>query len=441
MVNIFKILFSYLIRSATTFIVFLILAKSLTKHNFGTFSYILTISLILGLFIELGYNFVAIIHITKSKCKKNAIYSLFFIKNIVSLTIFTITISIMIILYISNNIDFKFLIVFIFLFLATILSSYSNLIAYIYQSYKDFFKMINISLYNNILYLFVIFITIYFSKNIAILSISFFISRLLATSIQLLVFARNKNISVFKLFIKKSSFFEKELLMNIFGFTLVSFFGLMYVQQDVLFIKYYLNYSNVAIYQLGMKIALTSLIISTAIVSYLTPKITQLVNIENINQQKNDLNKLIIQWNLILALLGIFIFVVSNLLNYINIISFTLGEKYETLSHYVLLLSIIVYIRYSGTIYGNLLSISNKHKLRIIFLFIAFIVNLICNIFLISLYGLNGALYSAIITLITLNTLYYVSCYTIFKNLFINKSIIFVHSIFLILTIIGNFYQ
>ena len=91
------------------------------------------------------------------------------------------------------------------------------------------------------------------------------------------------------------------------------------------------------------------------------------------------------------------------------------------LENYIYLFAIIIFLRYFGIIYNTLLTISEKQKLRAIFLAISLVVIIALDFILIPKYQIYGALYALIIGHIVLYSLAMITAKIEFKTLFLIK--------------------
>ena len=158
---------------------------------------------------------------------------------------------------------------------------------------------------------------------------------------------------------------------------------------------------EVGLYSIAMKIATSSLIILMAFSSILAPKIAQaygnndLILLRSLIQKTN---KLII--TISLPTIVILITITPYLLSFF-------GEEFKVAYSTFLILMVGMIWKVFFGVSEFILQMTNNQRSVAVFSFIGVIVNILLNIFLIPLYGINGAALASVISIITMQLLFF----------------------------------
>lgn len=177
-------------------------------------------------------------------------------------------------------------------------------------------------------------------------------------------------------------------------------FGVFYFNIDTQLISIYLNAEQVALYQSVFKLIyiflICSEVVSSALLPYLSSKIAERAIID---EKAND-----IFYFLLVIGCSLFLFFISL---YKPIIEMLYSDKYHQAYLIVLPLGMLIVLRTIGSIYGNLLTISNHQTNRVKIVAISLVVSLVLNIIVIPIYGIRGAAWSSVIVHLVLLFGYY----------------------------------
>ena len=94
---------------------------------------------------------------------------------------------------------------------------------------------------------------------------------------------------------------------------------------------------------------------------------------------------------------------------------------YDSIYHeHVIYFSIIIFLRYFGVVYGALLTISDKQKIRTYGVLFTLLFIILVDLYVIPTYGLYGALFTLIAAHIILTIIYFYFAYKEYKTSFLN---------------------
>ena len=183
---------------------------------------------------------------------------------------------------------------------------------------------------------------------------------------------------------------------------------------DTIILRAFVSNSEIGIYQAGMRAMAATTIGLGILNSVLIPKLSSLVD-----KSKDQLIELSTKFNLVAFILGVLIAFIVNIFSN-ELIYLVYGEKFSTLSNYVIYFSIIIFLRYFGVVYGALLTISDKQKIRTYGVLFTLLFIIVVDLFVIPTYELYGALYTLIASHIILNTIYFYFAYKEYRTSFFN---------------------
>lgn len=201
---------------------------------------------------------------------------------------------------------------------------------------------------------------------------------------------------------------KSKVFKEVFYYSLpLLFYGITYtimVWTDSFLIGYFLDAKSVGFYNAAIPIAMLLIISSELFTQLFFPMINKEYsknkkkNHNLIKQLSQQVGKWIVLFNLPLLLL-IFIFPE----NFINII---FGNQYSVAANSLRLLSVGIFFSSLFSVSKKLILMFGKPKVVLIDTLIAAIINIFLNIFFIQKYGILGAAFSTMISLIFLNLLF-----------------------------------
>lgn len=220
----------------------------------------------------------------------------------------------------------------------------------------------------------------------------------------------------------------------VFGVFLI--FNNLFFQLDTILLAIWKGDESVGIYQAAYKLIMLPLVIPDIIVNTLMPMLSRL-NGENYALWKKIgkmMNKLLIA---IVVPVSILIFVYAE-----QIISFIYGsENYENSIVVLRIFALVLLIRFSIETYALLLTTSNKQKIRMYTVLIATLLNFLLNYFVIPKYGVWGAASVSLVTNLFVGVIYYLNCFEIAKEYFMNKQILYFMSVSIIIAYLCWFFK
>jgi O-antigen/teichoic acid export membrane protein len=118
-------------------------------------------------------------------------------------------------------------------------------------------------------------------------------------------------------------------------------------------------------------------------------------------------------------ILGLLIALLVNIFSN-ELIYIVYGEKFSTLSNYVIYFSIIIFFRYFSVVYGALLTISDKQKVRTYGVIFTLLFIIVVDLLVIPTYGIYGALFTLIAAHFILAVIYFYFAFREYKTSFLN---------------------
>jgi PST family polysaccharide transporter len=183
---------------------------------------------------------------------------------------------------------------------------------------------------------------------------------------------------------------------------------------DTIILREFVSNSEIGIYQAGMRAMAAATIGLGIFNSVLIPKLSSLVD-----ENKVQLIELSTKFNLLALILGVLIALIVNIFSN-ELIYLVYGDKFSTLSDYVIYFSIIIFFRYFSVVYGALLTISDKQKIRTYGVLFTLLFIIVVDLFAIPTYELHGALITLIAAHIILTAIYFYFAFKEYKTSFLN---------------------
>lgn len=377
-----KYIFLYNIFERLTFFAFYIsIARYVDKDLYGLVVSVSAFTNILASIFDLGLPFYIQRESALGRFSEEDLVNVLFFKFL--MIIFSSSLSV---IYFWNERGFFFLILLIS-FINFYQSINQILVFYFYG--KEKFKESFYSILITRILLFPLFIlSVKFKLDISIVLI-IFINVIIFQTYYLLKFGEIKfynligNLNLIK-FIK--------VIRNSLPIGLSLIFIIIYERLDILLLRYFTNYLDVAIYSVSSSIFRNSKIISSSMVLYS-------YNIFS----KEFLNKVKFNFTIIkneLILLNIFSFILILSFNFYGeeIISFLYGESFVSSAIYLASLSFAIPFIFMNNFYGIILNSNNLETKTMLALLCGLILNTTLNILLIPKLKIQGAVISTILT-------------------------------------------
>ena len=391
-------------RLVSGFFLIFILARLLTLSDFGILTYSLVFANLLVLIIEYGYEF----KLSKDSAKNlNAI-------SILTSTALKVKLSLLsfvfIILFILGVLDYPdpttFKIVFIFS-ISAVFNSFAKHFLIPYRSIDRFDVEAKFVFINNILLFGIVTVVAYFSRNITAIALGFLCVKILYST-----FTVRRFIADFGLKFDSVNLLAE--LKQTFPYAVHIAVGAMYLNIDTIILREFVSNSEIGIYQAGMRAMAAATIGLGIFNSVLIPKLSSLVD-----ENKDQLIALSTKFNFFALILGLLIALMVNIFSD-ELIYIVYGKKFSTLSNYVIYFSIIIFFRYFSVVYGALLTISDKQRIRTYGVLFTLLFIIVVDLLVIPTYGIHGALYTLIAAHIILTAIYFYFAFREYKTSFLN---------------------
>ena len=391
-------------RLVSGFFLIFILARLLTLSAFGILTYSIVFANLLVLIIEYGYE----LKLSKDTARNlNDIGILTWRAVKVKLLLLIFVIIILFILGIFSYPDpTTYKIIFI-LCISSVFNSFAKHFLIPYRSVDRFDVEAKYVFINNILLFWVVALIAYSSRNITAIALGFLCVKIIYSTLTV-----RKFISDFGFKFDTVNLFDE--LKQTFPYAVHIAVGALYLNIDTIILRAFVSNSEIGIYQAGMRAMAATTIGLGILNSVLIPKLSSLVD-----KSKDQLIELSTKFNLVAFILGVLIAFIVNIFSN-ELIYLVYGEKFSTLSNYVIYFSIIIFLRYFGVVYGALLTISDKQKIRTYGVLFTLLFIIVVDLFVIPTYELYGALYTLIAAHIILNTIYFYFAYKEYRTSFFN---------------------
>lgn len=389
-----------------TFVTIIFLTNNTIPEIFGQYVYILSLVSVFIIISHFGIPILLIKNISSNKDKFSRHNSLcssiifsFFLSFLTQIIIFFI-----IKIFFKNLINVEILnLVFVYLIFTSIYQIFSSISIglglpvkgqwpeiYI----KSLFFLLIIIFYKNIDLIFIFKLLIF----LTILSVYIILINLIKPLAHYF-----KNFYYFK--------FEKKILSSLISLGLASFLSSIITRMDVFMIEYFLDYEQVAIYNIAFQVGLIPLFLAISINAIISPKISEFFfkkKFEQLNLILGSSRLTFLISNIIFLIIYQLIFFELFSIIFPNIYTFSLSYSYFFI-YYCIFISLFYFADTALVMTGN-------QKIVICSYLIAIIINLILNIMLIPIFGVRGALIATIFSLIIYNLVNFFALKIIIKK-------------------------
>lgn len=364
-------------------------ARKLSIDDFGVLSLLATYYTYFLVFIEFGTSHFALREIVNLDANKRKEL----ITNIITLKIFLSTISVFIFnILFFNKLEIGILVTFsIILILSSFISDWY---------FKSLYK--NNLLFKSYFYGLTGYLYIFLIVELSIQD--YFLIRVLSLAITLLFIVyfliRDSNLD-FRFFSLK--FIKNDIIKISFPLFISTVAVTIYYNSDVIMLSIYKNSFAVGIYSAYYKFVFVFLTFKAVIVGYITPKLSYQYKNKQYTTLRLFVRKITSYALLFVVLSSIVIFAFYEI-----IIDDTFGVKYivQGSEHLLFVLLLTVLITYLYLLLPSIQIIIGNQKKFMYFTLFAAIINVLCNLYFIPLYGFVGASYSTLISEIVLLILF-----------------------------------
>jgi len=377
------------------FLVHILISRYYGAETLGVFNLILALMIIGAIFSRVGLD-IYVVKIIPSLERKPQQISLFLKEVFKIVLVGSLIVSILFLIfseyinkYIFKSFDAENYI--FYLALITIPFALFNLLPEVLRGFHDikiysFFR--NVS--QNLFLLIVLSISIYFSLNIdpiySLYSTIFIITIIL--SIVVYKFLKKHNI-----YLNEKGRYKEKILKYSYPMFLTSSMMFIMGYVDSFMISYYLNEYQVGIYSACVKLSFIVTFILTSVNGFIAPKISQAYSNKDFNRVKNiyfDSIKLIILFSLpVFSLLYIFPEFFLGLF----------GEEFKVATTTLLIVNSAYLINALCGPVGYVLNMTSNQHIFMKIILVGLILNILLNILLIPLYGINGASVATLISM------------------------------------------
>lgn len=381
LVNFFWHSFSKIINKASRLLLVLIAAKIIGSHDWGVYSYVLSLATLGFILSDWGMSLLLIRDYPESD-DKNKTFSNFFLGRLIVLSI-SLAASLSLI-FLSGNFDY--ILIGLLLSLTLFLDGFGSLYHGLFIADQDTKK----EFYSNLVDTFVLIVSfiIFFRIEAGVISLS--VSYLAASLFGFLAsVVLSKNMVRFS-FSSVNIKNLKAIFVNGFSLSLFGISSYIFFSTDQLVLKYFSGFSEVGIYSLVSRLILALIIIPPLINAVLLPQ----MSIDKRNYFKMKRYLLAASTALLLSALACvaFIIIFSPL-----IVSVFFGTEYLLAIPILRILSLIIVPLFIVSILDYFLIVYNMQLYDFLLTLFASLVNLVLNIILVPKLGMNGAAIASII--------------------------------------------
>ncbi len=405
-------LISSVIRLATNFVIFWMIAKEYGPEVFGQFTVAQTLALNCLFLADFGFDVLLTTDIAHDISNTTKYFQKYF-----SLKFFTSLIALIVMWFIAifGSLSFEARALILIFSIYMIFSALTNFLVALYKGLEKFEYETNLSFYTNGILLILVLILIFIGSNIFLISITFAFSRIIGFVLGLHYASKVQSKLSYKLDFKDLNLVKNKVL--IFGFHLL--FNNLFFQLDTLLLSLWKGDHETGIYQAGFKLILLPLIIPDILTNALLPVLSRYFSSDKNLWIKTGfiMNKI-----LIIAAIPITIILFSFSKQIVEIIYGI--HLYSEVIPVIRMLSVVLVLRFFLETSAQMLTTSKRQNYRMWVVIIATFINMILNFFFINKYGALGAATVAIITNFFVAAAYVLASFQFSKSWFVNKKIL-----------------
>lgn len=363
----------------TGYFSFFIYARFFSVYEFGILSYCIALSMILGVFVDYGYNTKLPIDISKDVSGITRItFKAFYCK--LSLSIIVIILISGITIFEAGNKETQILIVFV---AAKIFYILGKTFLSAYRAINRFDVESKYNTLNNILLIFLVTLVLLKLPSLFYISLAYLVSRLifLAFSAYRFVIDFGYCLSIPKL---------KNEHIEMIPYASQGIIAILFSNVDTVILKELIDPISFGLHQAGTKYVAATIVFFGVIYDVLTPKLANLY-ISN----KSKFKRYLRTSNRTIFLIG----ASTALLIYFfreDLVILSFGLDFEPLEEFMWLFSILIFLRFFGLMYNICLTVTGHQKERSTYLFYSLIILITLQLSLGPAYGIIGILLSRI---------------------------------------------
>lgn len=380
----------------------LLIARYYGPEEYGVFSFLIGLSFIIIILVDLGFNPYLIREVSKDQNLFTLLFSNIGLIKLI-LTIFTLSIALIVAFFLEQGTFFH---IFLFLFLHYILNQFIDFFCSFFRAFDKFKFETLIKFIQGIIIFILSLFFILNSFSLLYISISYFLGTLISFLLSIYLFKKYLKVDTLTVNFQEI----KNIISESWPFAISSIAVLLYFKIDTLMLFFMRGEYEVGVYNAFYNLILMFVFFGSIIVRASYPLLSR----KSISHRRRFI---FVSLCFILIFLSIVIFVFFQFFGK-HIIYFVLGVEYiqhlDLFTFFLLLLPII----YLTTFFGPFLETINKQKLALYTALINLGVNIFLNLLLIPHYGMYGAAFATIMT--EFSGLLLMSFF-IFKNLFYKK--------------------
>jgi O-antigen/teichoic acid export membrane protein len=384
---------SLLVKVVLNLFVIFYIAKKVSITDFGSFSIAFIISSLITLFLDYGFNLKGLILTSKEKNEINIELSSMFFAKLVLAFIVVIFLGIFLLI---NEYDYSTKVIILILGISSIPNSFGIFILNNFKIVNRFNKEAQGYLIQGFALIICLLLMEAMSiNNLLFYALALLLSRLLFFFFGIYCFLNTKYFTLIA-----TNF--RDILMSLntsLPYAVHLILGSLIIYIDTFILSYLTDLYNVGLYQSGMRIIMSSLLISVIITDAFIPEISR-----NFSQRKMVTKKLAILSDFILIFT--LLIAITLLFYQKSIILILFSVEHLLLQNYMLYIILIITLRYIGIVPGIILTSGNKQKIRANAVLLSILCSISLNFILIPLLGIKGAFISSLISHIILNSIY-----------------------------------
>lgn len=392
--NTFFMLASTILRFVSGVLLFVIMARFWGPETFGYFMYPYTLTTIIVILIDYGFNLQIVRDVGKSIQHAHKLTCEALVAKSLLVIIATVAgLPLLILLEVLDSYRFLLLL----LVLTNVLSSYSLLFNLTFRGMGLFNKETIVAFWSSLASLILVGGLVLFGKGPIAAAFGFLLSKIFSLGLSWAIYQRL--IGGVK-FIYPNRNAVLKMLRTGFPFAAHVALGTLYFSVDTLVIQYFMGPEKVGIYQAGFRIMVGGLILSGVLSNVYLSKMAM------DSSDRNALVNLATRMTRHCLMIGVLGFVFLSAFSDLLVKLFYGSSGFDEVIQLFPLFGVVLLLRYWGSSYGILLTVDDRQVVRMIGVGLSVIVSLSLNIILIPRFNLIGALIASIITHVFLNSIY-----------------------------------
>lgn len=377
--------------TGSNFLIQVFLANKLSVHDFGFFTSIFNVVNLLSPLVAFGITNYLL------KCySEEGINAKKWFNSIIWFNLISVLVVYLIFYFVFIGEISSLVILMFFTFMVSI--SFNNFTLLKFQVGGRFGKYALWSALPNLFRFVLVFLLLsFFNISVFNVGVAFFISSIFVLLYSFYSIYLMKNGQISLQYTANKHVDDNVNILNLLKFSypygLSSFFYLIYYQIDIFILKYYVSYEEIAYY--GVALIFVSAICLLPTIYYQQVSMPK-IHYWSVNNKENL--EIFYKRNLFYSVaVGILFYIVLNSMLGI-LLKVVFGNKYTEILSFFYILSLVIPLKFVTQSAGAVMNISQWIKVKVFVMGFAAFFNLLLNVFLIKNIGLNGAIYSTILT-------------------------------------------